>query len=208
MFKNVFQIAYVTTDLERAIAVFHDEQGVAEIAVFENFTLDVAGGRDAVINVGLAYVGDVQLEIIEPVSGEVDLYRTWLPDDFAVRHHHFCHRLDSVAELEAVQGRYEQSGSRSRWRPASARPGCSTPTRPRSSTTTRSTPGSPPNPKSSWRRCPGTSADGGSAEHELTHDPRHGRRDRRRQPRRVRRAGRRGPRPAPLPGAPSAIGAR
>lgn len=110
MFKNVFQIAYVTTDLERAIAVFRDQQGVAEIAVFEDFTLDVAGGRDAVINVGLAYVGDVQLEIIEPVTGEVDLYRTWLPDEFAVRHHHFCHRLDSVAELEAVQGGYEQSG--------------------------------------------------------------------------------------------------
>ena len=110
MFKNVFQIAYVTTDLERAIAVFRDQQGVAEIAVFEDFTLDVAGGRDAVINVGLAYVGDVQLEIIEPVTGDVDLYRTWLPDEFAVRHHHFCHRLDSVAELEAVQGRYEQSG--------------------------------------------------------------------------------------------------
>jgi hypothetical protein len=63
----------VTNDLQRAVAVFRDQQGVAEIAVFEDFRLEVPGGREAVINVGLAYVGDVKLEIIEPVSGEVGL---------------------------------------------------------------------------------------------------------------------------------------
>lgn len=110
MFKNVFQIAYVTNDLRRAVSVFQAEQGVAELAIFDDFTLDVEGGRRAVINVALAYVGETQLEIIEPVSGEVDLYRTWLPEEFAVRHHHFCHRLDSVAELEALQRDYEQRG--------------------------------------------------------------------------------------------------
>lgn len=110
MFKNVFQIAYVTNDLRRAVSTFQDEQGVNEIAVFDDFTLEVPGGRTAVINVGLAYVGDIQLEVIEPVSGEVELYRSWLPEDFAVRHHHFCHRLDSIAELEAVQARYENAG--------------------------------------------------------------------------------------------------
>ena len=80
MFKNVFQIAYVTNDLERAVSLFQEEQGVAEIATFDDFTLVTPDGGTAVINVGLAYVGDVQLEIIEPVEGAVDLYRTWLPD--------------------------------------------------------------------------------------------------------------------------------
>ena len=110
MFKNVFQIAYVTNDLGRAVSLFRSEQGVAELAIFDDFTLDVEGGGKAVINVALGYVGDTQLEIIEPVSGEVELYRTWLPEEFAVRHHHFCHRLDSVAELDAVRSRYEQAG--------------------------------------------------------------------------------------------------
>ena len=110
MFKNTFQIAYVTNDLRRAVEVFQSQQGVKEIAIFDDFTLEVAGGGQAVINVGLAYVGETQLEIIEPVSGQVELYRTWLPDDFAVRHHHFCHRLDSVDELEALQAQYEQAG--------------------------------------------------------------------------------------------------
>jgi hypothetical protein len=108
MFKNTFQIAYVTNDLRRAVEVFQSQQGVKEIAIFDDFTLEVAGGRQAVINVGLAYVGETQVEIIEPVSGEVDLYRTWLPEEFAVRHHHFCHRLDSIAELESVKSRYEE----------------------------------------------------------------------------------------------------
>ena len=110
MFKNIFQIAYVTNDLRRAVSVFQEEQGIKELAIFDDFTLDVEGGGQTVINVGLAYVGETQLEIIEPVSGEVEIYRTWLPEEFAVRHHHFCHRLDSVAELEAVQTRYQQSG--------------------------------------------------------------------------------------------------
>jgi Glyoxalase/Bleomycin resistance protein/Dioxygenase superfamily len=75
MFKNVFQIAYVTNDLSRAVSLFQSEQGVAELAIFDDFTLDVEGGRKAVINVALGYVGDTQLEIIEPVSGQVE--RSW-----------------------------------------------------------------------------------------------------------------------------------
>jgi hypothetical protein len=110
VFKNVFQIAYVTNDLRRAVSMFQAEQGVAELAIFDDFTLDVDGDRRAVINVALAYVGETQLEIIEPVSGEVDLYRTWLPEEFALRHHHFCHRLDSVAELDALRSEYERRG--------------------------------------------------------------------------------------------------
>ena len=110
MFKNVFQIAYVTNDLERAVSLFQEEQGVAEIATFEDFTLVTPDGGNAVINVGLAYVGDVQLEIIEPVEGAVDLYRSWLPEGFAVRHHHFCSLLDSVDELQQVRADYVARG--------------------------------------------------------------------------------------------------
>jgi catechol 2,3-dioxygenase-like lactoylglutathione lyase family enzyme len=110
VFKNIFQIAYVTNDLQRAVDLFRSEQGVEEIATFEDFTLDVKGGGTAVINVGLAYVGETQLEIIEPVSGQVDVYRSWLPTDFAVRHHHFCSRLDSVEELDALEAKYEAAG--------------------------------------------------------------------------------------------------
>jgi Glyoxalase/Bleomycin resistance protein/Dioxygenase superfamily len=110
VFKNVFQIAYVTNDLPRAVSLFRSEQGVGELATFDDFTLDVRGGGAAVINVALGYVGETQLEIIEPVSGDVELYRAWLSDEFAVRHHHFCHRLDSVEELDTVRARYEESG--------------------------------------------------------------------------------------------------
>jgi catechol 2,3-dioxygenase-like lactoylglutathione lyase family enzyme len=110
VFKNVFQIAYVTNDLRRAVSDFQTHQGVNQLAIFDDFALEVPGDRQAVINVALGYVGDVQLEIIEPVSGEVDLYRSWLPDEYALRHHHFCHRLDSIEELEAAQHKYEQDG--------------------------------------------------------------------------------------------------
>jgi len=32
VFKSVIQLAYVTTDLERAVAAFRDDQGVRELA--------------------------------------------------------------------------------------------------------------------------------------------------------------------------------
>jgi hypothetical protein len=72
----------------------------------EGLTLESTGGGTVVINMALTYVGDVQLEIIEPVAGEVDVYRSWLPEGFAVRHHHLCSRLDSVEELEQLRASY------------------------------------------------------------------------------------------------------
>ncbi len=53
MFKNVVQLAYVTTDLERAVAVFRDDQGVREFATFDSLQLPTVGGGQTVINWGL-----------------------------------------------------------------------------------------------------------------------------------------------------------
>lgn len=115
MFKNVVQLAYVTTDLERAVSVFRDDQGVREFATFDSLQLPTVGGGQAVINWGLTYVGDLQLEIIQPVSGEVDVYRALLPersDQFVLRSHHIASQLDSTDEYDAVMAGYRQRGHR------------------------------------------------------------------------------------------------
>lgn len=107
------QLAWVTTDVRRAVKVFQQEQGVENIEIFDGFTLATAGGGEVVIDVALAYVGDMQFEVIQPVSGEVDLYRRHLPDDpseFALRFHHMCSSFDTVDEYERVLADYRARG--------------------------------------------------------------------------------------------------
>ncbi|MBH0119948.1 VOC family protein [Rhodococcus sp. CX] len=107
------QLAWVTTDVHRAVKVFQEEQGVASIEVFEGFTLSTVGGGEVVIDVALAYVGDMQFEIIQPVSGEVDLYRRHLPVDrseFALRFHHMCSSFDTLDEYERALADYRARG--------------------------------------------------------------------------------------------------
>ncbi|WP_166487303.1 hypothetical protein [Geodermatophilus obscurus] len=103
MFRNVVQLACVTTDLERAVSVFRDDQGVREFATFDSLQLPTVGSGQAAINWGLTYVGDLQLEIVQPVSGEVDVFRALLPersDRFALRSHHIASQLDSTDEYD------------------------------------------------------------------------------------------------------------
>lgn len=40
------------------------------------------------------WIGDLQYELIEPVSGAVDLYRNALPADDSPVFHHICMRVD------------------------------------------------------------------------------------------------------------------
>ncbi|MEE2034933.1 VOC family protein [Rhodococcus chondri] len=113
MFKNIMQLAWVTTDVRQAVKQFQEGQGIENIAIFDGFTLSTAEGGEVVIDVALAYVGDMQFEIIQPVSGEVDLYRRHLPADpteYALRFHHICSRLDSIEEYEQVLSDYRKRG--------------------------------------------------------------------------------------------------
>jgi hypothetical protein len=108
-------LAYVTTDRERAVSVFRDDQGVREFATFDSLQLHTVGGGQAVINWGLTYVGDLQLKIIQPVSGEVDVYRALLPersDQSVPCSHHVAGQLDSTEEYDAVMAGCRQCGHR------------------------------------------------------------------------------------------------
>ncbi|GAA3966024.1 VOC family protein [Gordonia caeni] len=124
MYKNTFQVAWITNDVERAARVFKEEQGV-DLAVFRGFSLDVFDGDPLVIDVALGYVADVQFEIIEPVSGPTDLYTRHLPasGEYVLKFHHLCNRFDTVDEYEkalaadrergvtiAVDGSFGESG--------------------------------------------------------------------------------------------------
>ena len=55
------------------------------------------------------------MEVIEPLSGEVDISRALLPEQpgqFALRIHHVASQMESTDEYDAVKARYRQRGHR------------------------------------------------------------------------------------------------
>ena len=93
IFSNFFQHGYVTNDIEQAKAVFAQKCGIKSFFELEHsLPLAVPGGvEQAEIKVALAFVGDLQVELIEPLGAPGDaLWREPLPSsDFAVALHHF-----------------------------------------------------------------------------------------------------------------------
>lgn len=97
-----FQNAYVTRDLEAAIELFRAKYGVPSFNTYEG-ELEVAtpAGRGPAFNrVAFGWVGNLQFELIQPVSGLVDFYKEALPPGDGVRFHHICMRTN---DLDAVR---------------------------------------------------------------------------------------------------------
>jgi len=92
IFAGFNQIAYVTTDLDRTCDIFARDYGIPKffrkrVALDATF-LGTKGVMD--VEIGLANVDNVQIELIMPISGLVQIYSDALPKDgsFALRLHH------------------------------------------------------------------------------------------------------------------------
>ncbi|APA89623.1 VOC family protein (plasmid) [Paraburkholderia sprentiae WSM5005] len=100
-FSGFLQIAYVTTDVDEAIERFCKEQKVPAWARLPGIEIESIAGRRCKLNIALAFVGSVQLELIEPLCGDDRVYRDALPRDrFAIRHHHIAQLIESEAAFE------------------------------------------------------------------------------------------------------------
>ena len=93
-FAAFYQLAYVTTDLEQALEIFKTRYGVPNVTRVGELALQLDGGGTTIIRLALCFVGQVELEIIEPVGGEDDIYRRALPDSgFGLVWHHVGFRF-------------------------------------------------------------------------------------------------------------------
>lgn len=86
----IHQICFVTRDLDATQRFLHDHMGAGRFRVFEDpkFRDLRYRGRpaDFRINLSLAYAGDTQLEVIEPISG-ASLYTEFLDTHGPGMHH-------------------------------------------------------------------------------------------------------------------------
>ncbi len=79
-----FQNAYVTRDLEHAIAAMQTKHGIGEFIRIEpkmSAWTREGGQADCHLQVALGWKGDFLFELIQPISGNVQHYLDYLPAD-------------------------------------------------------------------------------------------------------------------------------
>ena len=88
------QIAYVTGDLDAAIAMFERDYGVPGFFVFTNAGTAAADGPQ--LKLALSNVGGVEIELIEPIGDTAPLFSDVLAGagQQVVRFHHTCIRIE------------------------------------------------------------------------------------------------------------------
>ncbi|MDE2563111.1 MAG: VOC family protein [Sphingomonadales bacterium] len=98
------QNAYVTTDLDRALAIWRDRFDVPAFHVFTNDMPGLESSHPFQLRIALANVGGTEIELIEPLNGSAPLHAGPLPSDgsFGLCFHHVAMRVEgALADFEA-----------------------------------------------------------------------------------------------------------
>jgi hypothetical protein len=95
LFANVWQVAYVTHDLDRGMQTLRERYGVENCTEVPTAGATFLKGDEAVdwqVRVAMGARGGLIVELIEPVAGEVGFYRRFLPEDGSpsLRLHHIA----------------------------------------------------------------------------------------------------------------------
>lgn len=107
LFRNdLFQVAYTTNDIERAMQVFADRYGVKEWRRMEGDLKE--GGH---IRVEFGWAGGSLFEVTQADGAGSELYRRNLPDgEFAIRFHHFGYFIPTAEAWAALLKEIETGG--------------------------------------------------------------------------------------------------
>jgi hypothetical protein len=86
---DFFQLGYVTGDLDKSMTFFRESQGVDSFFTFDTRALFPDGDPSrSHVRVGLAYLGTVMIELIEPDAKNAGIYGDALRGDGGLMLHH------------------------------------------------------------------------------------------------------------------------
>jgi hypothetical protein len=90
------QIAYVTNDLDAAIALFERDYETPGFFVFTNVGSGAHQPGEPELRIALANVGGNEIELIEPIGDTAPLFKDALGDaaGLVIRFHHSCIRIE------------------------------------------------------------------------------------------------------------------
>lgn len=107
---NVFQTAYTVTDIDEAMHICGARMGIPEFRAFRNSEIQTGDGV-ANCHFAICYLGDTQLELIQPAGGADAVYRELLPaTGKGMRLHHLGCLLNDEAQWEKLVAEIAASG--------------------------------------------------------------------------------------------------
>ena len=113
LLSNIWQVCYVTRDLDAGMAELRDRYGIESTEVPTDGATFLVGDEPAEwdVRVSMGARRGPIVELIEPVGGEVDFYRRALRDDGELGFHHVATYVplgdetwDSIGDLLAAEG--------------------------------------------------------------------------------------------------------
>ena len=105
--SRFFQVGYVTRDIDRAAHELQRQFGVRSFQFMRGNQVDEHTRTD----LALAWLGDVMIELIQPMSDGSNFYDVMLgPDSLGTRLHHFGHLVPNRAEWERLRERVSRDG--------------------------------------------------------------------------------------------------
>jgi hypothetical protein len=118
LFANIWQLGYVCNDLDRGMEFMRSEFGLEHCVEVPTDTARVIDHNDQEVpweaRIAMGARGGLIVELIEPVSGDVEFYRRFLPaNSDGVRLHHLATQVPvGDEEWERVRGILAESGLR------------------------------------------------------------------------------------------------
>lgn len=94
------QVAYVTNDLDAAMELFKREYEAPGFFAFSNVDTGPHKPGDPQLRIALTRVGDVEVELIEPLGDTAAMYKDFLPggDELSIRFHHVAVRVEGAMD--------------------------------------------------------------------------------------------------------------
>jgi len=104
-----FQLGYVVRDLDRAMKTF-SRRGVERFSTIRDAPFQ-AYGQEGRLSLAMAYLGDLQIELIQPDLELPSIYTSSIPPDLSsVRLHHIGMWVEDQAEWDRVQDSIKRDG--------------------------------------------------------------------------------------------------
>jgi hypothetical protein len=113
LYANVWQVCYVTRDLDEGMSLLRKHYGIESTEVPTDGATFLVGDEPAEwdVRISMGARGGLIVELIEPVGGEVDYYRRFLPQDGGLGFHHIAAHMplgdeawDALGDVLAAAG--------------------------------------------------------------------------------------------------------